>query len=391
MRSNFPKLFILLAFGSWLWVSCGSEEQAVAPPPVITVVESMSDDVSIYSEFVGEVYGEKDIPIRARVEGYLEGIFFEEGSEIEQGQLLYSIDPRPLEAKVNAQQSEVVAAETMMVKAKSDLDRIKPLAEMNAVSKSDLDAAQATYDASVASVEAAKANLRSAQIELGYTKIYSPINGIIGMTKARVGDFVGRDPNPVILNTVSATNHVKVRFSLTESDYLFIAREFEKRHKEDLIDATTKSERKPNIEIILSDGSIYKYKGTVDFIDRGVDASTGSIMVQADFPNPELLLRPGLYGKVRLVGRVIEDAVVIPLRCVMELQGLNSVFIVNDSNIVRSQQITAGPIVGDYLVVDEGLKAGEMIVIDALQNVRSGMVIQPELFEFESKSNQQLN
>jgi membrane fusion protein (multidrug efflux system) len=385
------KNFSFLIFLMFAIASCGEKEQAAAPPPQINVVESMSEDASIYTEFVGEVYGEKDIPIRARVEGYLEGIFFDEGSEVNEGQMLYSIDPRPLEAKVNAQQSELAAAKTMMVKAESDLNRIRPLAEMNAVSKSDLDAAQAQYDAYVSSVEAARANLRSAQIELGYCKIYSPINGIIGMTKARVGDFVGKDPNPVILNTVSQTNHVKVRFSLTESDYLFMSREYEEQAKENLENPKSRSEKEPNIEIILSDGSTYKHKGTIDFIDRGIDATTGSILVQADFPNPDLLLRPGLYAKVKLVARKVEGAIIIPVRCVMELQGLNSVFVVNDSNIVQTRQITSGPIIGDYLIVTDGLKVGEKIVIDALQNVREGMLINPELTKFESKSNQQLN
>lgn len=389
LQNSISIVFLLLV--SLIWASCGSEDQAVAPPQQITVVKALSDDVPIYREFVGEVYGEKDIPIRARVDGFLEGIYFDEGSEVTEGQLLYSIDPRPLEAQVNAQQSELAATRTMLVKAKSDLDRYKPLAELNAVSKSDLDAAQAEYDAYVSSVEAAKANLRSAQIQLGYTKIYSPINGIIGITIARVGDYVGKEPNPVILNTVSETDHVKVRFYLTESDYLFMSREYRERLEEQSRNREIKSEQKTPVEIILSDGSVYKYKGTFDFIDRGIDATTGSILVQADFPNPEFLLRPGLYAKVRFIARMVEDGIIVPQRCIMELQGLNSVFVVNDSNIVRAKQVTVGPSVDDYFIIEEGLNAGEKIVIDALQKVREGMVVEPQLIEFESKTNLQSN
>lgn len=381
------KNFGILALMAFVIAACGEKEQAVAPPQKITVVKVVQMDVPIHDEFVGEVYGEKDIPIRARVEGYLEGRYFEEGSEVTEGQLLYSIDPLPFEAKVNAQLSGVAEAETMMVKAKSDLDRYIPLAKLNAVSKSDLDAAQAQYDASVSAVEAAKANLRSAQIELGYAKIYSPINGIIGMTKARVGDFVGKEPNPVILNVVSETDHVKVRFFLTESDYLLLAREYGNEMAERRTDKDSKSS--VGVEIILSDGSTYKHQGRIDFIDRGIDATTGSILIQADFPNPDLLLRPGLYGKVRIATRIIEGAAVVPERCIMELQGMNSVYVVNDSNIVQSRQITAGPAVGDLRVVNEGLKPGEKIVIDGLQKVKDGLLIDPQLITFQSKTNLQ--
>ncbi|MCK5840499.1 MAG: efflux RND transporter periplasmic adaptor subunit, partial [Bacteroidales bacterium] len=225
-----------------LWVSltlisCKEKKTVEIPPPEIPVVVVLQKDVPIVKEFVGQVYGEKDIPIRARVEGFLEGIHFLEGLPVTKGQLLYNIDPEPFKAKVNAQLSRVAEAETMLVKAKSDLDRYKPLAELNAVSQSDLDAAQAQFDAEISSVAAAKANLLSAQIELGYTRIFSPINGVIGRTQARVGDFVGREPNPVILNTVSKTDNVYVLFYLTESEYLYLSREFSREVKEGIHNA----------------------------------------------------------------------------------------------------------------------------------------------------------
>ncbi|MBE9483426.1 MAG: efflux RND transporter periplasmic adaptor subunit, partial [Bacteroidetes bacterium] len=242
--------------------------------------------------------------------------------------------------------------------------------------------------ASVSAVEAAKANLNSAQIQLGYTKIYSPINGIIGITKARVGDFVGKDPNPVILNTVSATNNVKVRFYLTETAYLYLSREYVEKMSL-MVEGEPDPVREPNIELILSDESIYEEKGTVDFIDRSIDASTGSILIQANFPNPKLILRPGLYAKVKVVARNVKDAILIPQRCIMELQGQHSVYVVNDSNVVESRQLTTGPTTGDYWLIDKGLKANEKVVIDALQRVRPGMKIIPEVIEFESKTNLQ--
>ncbi|HSH19863.1 MAG TPA: efflux RND transporter periplasmic adaptor subunit, partial [Draconibacterium sp.] len=327
---------------------------------------------------------------RARVEGFLEGIHFEEGFKVNKGQLLYSIDQKPQEAKVNAQKSRVAEAETMLAKAKSDLDRYKPLAEKNAVSKSDLDAKQAQYDAALSSLEAAKSNLKSAEIEFGYTKIYSPLTGIIGKTYAKVGDFVGRDPNPVILNVVSETNHVKVTFFLTESDYLEIFREISKRKEIQNLKPDEKLERpeEGRLELILSDGSTYEHKGTVDFIDRGVDATTGSILIQGDFPNPDFILRPGLYAKVKVEFEVKKDALLIPQRCVTELQGQYSVYVINDQNIVESRQIVPGEKIGDYWLITEGLSANEKLVIDALQKVRTGMKITPSLIEFKSQNTQ---
>lgn len=378
-------LFLLVAL-----TGCSEKKQVQAPVQEITVVQVIQKDVPVYQEFVGEIYGEKDIPIRARVEGFLEGIHFEEGFKVTKGQLLYTIDQKPQEAKVNAQQSRVAEAQTMLAKAKSDLDRYKPLAEKNAVSKSDLDAKQAQYDAAVSSLEAAKSNLRSAEIELGYTKIFSPLTGIIGKTKAKVGDFVGRDPNPVILNVVSETNHVKVTFFLTESDYLEAFRELSKRKVDQNLKPEEKIERpeEGKLQLILSDGSIYEHKGKVDFIDRGVDATTGSILIQGDFPNPDFILRPGMYAKVKVEFEVKKDAILIPQRCVMELQGQYSVYVLNDKNLVESRQIVPGQKMGDYWLVNEGLSANDKIVIDALQKVRTGMEISPALIEFQSKNTQ---
>jgi membrane fusion protein (multidrug efflux system) len=367
--------------------SCKEKKQIKPPPPDIQVVQVIQKDVPIYNEFVGQVYGEKDIPIRARVEGLLEGIHFNEGLKVTKGQLLYSIDPLPFQAKVNVQKSNLAEAKTLLVKAKSDLDRYKPLAEKNAVSQSDLDAKQAQYDAAVSSVNAAKSNLRSAEIELGYCQIYSPIKGIIGKTLARVGDFVGREPNPVILNVVSETDNVRVTFFLTESDYLFIAREYK-----DDIEAEArgelKQEDKSKLELILSDGSTYKHTGTVDFIDRGVNASTGTILIQATFPNPDFLLRPGLYAKVKVKIKTVNNGLLIPQRCVIELQGQYSVFVVNKENTVVTRQVKVGKRIGDLWLITDGLKAEETVVIDGLQKVSSGLKVNPSLIEFKSVNEQ---
>ena len=373
-------LFFLVIAG------CTDKKQAATQAPEITVVEVIQKDVPLNREFVGEIHGNKDIPIRARVDGVLLGIHFEEGYLVNKGQLLYSIDPQQQESRVNAQKSRVAEAEIQLAKAKSDLERYKPLAEQNAVSKSDLDAKQAQYDAAVSSLDAAKANLKSTEIEYGYTKIYSPITGLIGKTQAKVGDYVGRDPNPVILNIVSEIDMVRVNFFLTETDYLQIFRRFLDRELADVsVNAKEQvNENERTIQLILSDGSVYDHKGSVDFIDRSVDPSTGTLLVECLFPNPEMILRPGLYTKVNVQMETKKDAILIPQRCVMELQGQYSVYVVNNDNVVETRQIMPGQKINDYILVDEGLKSGEKIVIDALQKVRADMMVSPAIIEFKS-------
>ena len=376
------QLSSLLLISLFVMSSCSNDKPQGPPPPQkIPVIKVVKMDVPIYSEYVGQIYGQKDIPIRARVEGFLESIEFQEGSQVKKGQLLYTIDPQSLEAATNAQKSQVTAAQTALSKARSDLERIKPLAEQNAVSKSDLDAAQAAYDAAVADLNAAKSNLKSSHIDLSYTQVKSPIDGIIGKTMARVGEFVGREPNPVILNTVSKTDTVLVKFSLTESQYLKISKRFIERRKEGEI----KRDYKPNVELKLADGSVYDHLGTIDFVDRNIDQNTGTILVQASFPNPDGLLRPGLYSKVKVQTDKILDAIIVPQRCIVELQGQFSVFLVTDSNVVKSQPIEVAYRAGDLAAISKGLKEGDRIVIDALQKVHTGMKIVPQDTVFVSK------
>jgi len=222
------KLFLFILTGTLLAFtlsSCKEKQQVEAPPPEIKVVKVIQKDTPIYKEFVGQMYGLKDIPIRARVEGFLEKIYFDEGMRVYKGQLLYSVDPEPFLADVAAEKSKLAEAKTLLVNAENELARYKPLAEINAVSQSDLDAAQASRDAAVAGVDAAKANLKLSEIRLGYAQIYSPIQGVIGKTEAREGEFVGKNPNPVILNTVSRIDTMRVQFFLTEAEYLTLIKE----------------------------------------------------------------------------------------------------------------------------------------------------------------------
>lgn len=349
----------------------------VTTPPEIEVVDVTVQDFPLVRTFIGQTYGVADIAIRARVEGFLESIHFEEGFPVKKGQLLYTIDPQPFLAREAEALSKVAEAKTLLVKAKSDLDRYKPLAEINAVSQSDLDFAVAQYGATEASLEAAEAALRAARIELGYTKIYAPIDGIIGRTQAKVGDFVGREPNPVVLNMVSNIETIQVRFFLTENEYLFLTRFYSPNQRQN-----TRPRKKGNLTLELADGSVHKYKGSVDFVDRSLDPTTGSILIQASFPNPDRTLRPGQFAKVLLEFETIEDAILVPQRCVSELQGQHSVYVVRDDQTVEFREVEATASKDGLWLITEGLNPGERVVFEGVQKVRSGMTITPKLVEF---------
>ncbi len=374
MKSN----YLIICFVCVFVFSCKKEEIKVIPPQPIKVYEVKPKSVPIFKEFVGQIYGERDIPIRARVEGFLEKIYFKEGSNVKKGQLLYAIDPDPFREKVAAEQSMVAQAKTMLAQKESDLQRVKPLAAIDAVSKRDLDMAQAERDAAISSLDAANANLNIANINMSYAKLYSPINGVIGRTLAREGEFVGKDPNPVILNTVSDIKTVRVQFFLSENEYLLMAREYMNN---------SKRTNKPSFELILSDGSLYKYQGEMDFVDRNIDEKTGSILLQATFPNPDGFIRPGQFARVKIKVKNIEAAILVPQKSVTELQGLYSVFIVNSENKIETKQVEVGEKIGDLWIIKKGVNAKDKVVFEGLQKIKSGMEVIPEVAEFKSQTN----
>ena len=365
-------------------VSCTQKEeteQAPPPPPQVSVYEIKAREVPIYQELVGQVYGFKDIGISARVEGYLEGIHFKEGFPVKKGMLLYTLESQQFEADVAAKMSGVAAAQTYTTEAKTYLDRIEPLAKEKAVSQSDLDSAKAQYEVGLSQIKAAKANLRAANIQLGYTKIYSPISGIIGKTKAKVGDFVGRQPSPIILNTVSRIDTVLVQFFITERQYLM----FMRRHMAQIEKGKFEEVEKANLELILSDGSIYKHKGKADFINREVDPQTGALLIQASFPNPDELLRPGQFAKVKGEIEVVKDGILIPQRCLMELQGTFSVYVLGAENKIKLKEVKVGPKIESFWLIREGLKSGEKVVYEGLQKVKDGTVVEAKVVEVPFK------
>lgn len=376
---RFQTAFAGIGLSSILLLSaCGGEEKQKQIPnlklPTYTVE---TQDVAIKQTFVASLTGVSDIPIRARVDGYLLAMTFEEGRMVKKGQQLYEIDPAEYLEKLTAAQSNLSQMKVNAAKAHSDLERIKPLAEINAMSQSDLDAAQAASDAADEAVKSAEAEVKMAEIFLGYTKLKSPIDGLIGKSEANIGEYVGKSPNPVILNTVSNIDSMQVEFFLTESDYLLMMKRYVKMKRQGYDAFSLDADEEDRIELILSDGSVFEHKGYVKFLNREIDPTTGTILLQAIFPNPDKVLRPGQFAKVR--GRManVEDAVVIPQRCVMDQQGNKFVYVVDSENKVNIRFITISyTIPGSYLV-SEGLKKGDVILVEGLIKVRPGATIDP--------------
>ena len=374
-------LFVVISLS--LMFSCKDESVKVLPPQKIKVYKVTTKTVPIYEEFVGQVFGEKDIPIRARVEGFLDEIHFKEGSNIEKGKLLYVIDPDPQKEAVVVKQSMVAQANTLLIQKESDLNRIKPLAALDAVSKRELDMAQAKWDAAISSLKAANADLNIAKINLSYTRILSPIDGIIGRTLAREGEFVGKNPNPVILNTVSDISNIRVQFFLSENEYLRIAEKYSKEQ----IDSTEGAEvKKIAVELYLSNGSLFDQKGLLDFIDRNIDTSTGTILVQATFPNPDKIIRPGQFARVKVKVMDIKDAILVPQKCLIELQGQYSVLIVNAEKKVEAVQVVIGEKIPGYTIIKSGIKSGDQVILEGLQKAKPGLVVIPVVTEYKNQS-----
>ncbi len=351
-------------------IGCAGPEEVPLPPPLaVRVVAVEKRDVPISQEFVGRTVGAIDADVRARVDGVVTGVFFEEGGEVTEGQLLYTIDPAPMLTKVAQAKGALAEAESAMVQANADLARIKPLAAIDAVSKRDLDNAVARHGVSKGAVDAAKAAVDATEIELSYTKVTSPTSGTIGISKAKVGEYVGRPPNATILNTVSKLDPIHVQFSLSEREYLFFSRLA-------LENGAKKGER--ILELVLADGTTHPYTGTVQKLDRSIDVKSGAVTVEASFANPNKLLRPGLFAKVRTVAVTRPRVLVIPRKAVREIQGRQQVFVVDPQAKVEQRGVEVGPAVGELQVIESGLAEGEIVATESIQKLRTGMTIDPQ-------------
>jgi membrane fusion protein (multidrug efflux system) len=347
---------------------CGPAEQKATVVPEVNVVPAGQYDIPILAEYVGQVFGQSDVAIRPRVEGWITGIHFKEGDEVKEGQLLYTIEDIQLQNKVANAQAQLTEAEVMYQKAKANLARVEPLVEANALSKKDLDEARADYEAQKENVNSARALKSNADVEKGYSRIVAPISGIIGISKVQVGDYVSRSLGDNTINTVSATQSVRVRFAITEKDFL----EFRRKRDEKGL-----SRDSLVIYLELSDGTMYPETGKVDFADRNVDPTTGTITVQALFDNNQKILRPGQYVKVRFKADEMKQAIVIPQQAINQLQSTYRIFVLNDSNQIVPRTVKVGPRNGQNWVITEGLQASEKVAVLGNAIVKPNMVVTP--------------
>jgi len=337
-----------------VFAGCGKEKAAVTLPPVkVNVVKAVVEDVPLYEDFVAQTHGLSDVEIRARVEGWVTSVNFKEGSAVKKGDLLYVVDDVQYKTRVDREASELARSKTELVRSQNELSRVKPLTELNALSKKDLDNATASFEAAQAQVSASEASLSNAKIEYGYTRVYAPFDGVIGISNVRVGDYVSRAGSTSVLATISSIGVVRVRFQISEREYLRIAR----MSKEEL------SAAKKNIQLILADGSPYPHKGEVNFANREIDPKTGTLTIEANFPNPDGLLRPGLFVKARILLNTYPQAILVPQRAVIQLQSLSQVFLVTDSSTLKASIVEVGPKVDDGYIVTKGLKAGDKVAV----------------------------
>jgi membrane fusion protein, multidrug efflux system len=349
-----------------MMVACQKKKPEALPPPVVEVVEVVQKDVPIYEEWIGTADGFVNATIRAQVQGYLTKQNYKEGEAVKKGQTLFEIDPRTFKAAVEQATGQLAVQQASWDTAKANLKRIRPLAEQNAVSQKDLDDAIGKEQASHASVLAAQAAVDKAELELGFTKIISPVDGIAGVAKAQLGNLVGPGVTEE-LTTVSTVDPIKVYVQLSEQEYMKGVE-------------AKKQPRKLALELILADGTVYSHKGEFSFADREVDVRTGTIKIATIFPNPGNLLRPGQFGKIRAATSIRKDALLIPQRAVTEIQGNYLVAVVGPDNKVAVRPVKVGQWSGTLWIIQEGLKPGEKVVAEGTQKVKDGLIVVPKPF-----------
>lgn len=325
-------------------------------------------DVPVVRSYVGSLDGFVNAEIRARVPGYLASQDYKEGTPVKEGQLLFTIDAREYDAAVSDARANLQRAQAAHTNAEAQLGRVRPLAEQQAVSKQDLDTAVANEQQTAAAITSAKAAVERAELNLSYARMKSPIAGVAGAALVRVGNLVGQG-QPTLLTTVSQTDPMRATFSITEEDYLRLAG----GHSEGK-DGGSKLAGAP-VALVLADGSEYTHPGKLLFVDRQMDPRTGTLRLDATFPNPDGLLRPGQTANVRFSSQSIQSAALVPERAVVELQGQFQAYVVAEDNTVHVRPLELGPKVEGMVVVSKGLKAGERVVTEGLQKVRDGQKV----------------
>ena len=380
---------VLLAFGMSLFcIGCGEKNAEAGKRPAVDVevVQVEQKDVPIYGEWIGTLDGLVDADVKAQVTGYLLKQAYVEGSLVKKGQLLFQIDPRPFEAALDQSKAQLVQAQAQLANAEAtqlqaelNVNKYTPLAQEQAASQQDLDnavqtnvGAKATVLNSKAAIQAAEAALKTAQINLDFTRLIAPVDGIVGQAQLQVGALVNTSSSAI--TTVSTVDPIKVFFTVSEQEYLAFNRQYPTEATR-----TAEAKRMP-LELILADGTTYPKKGKIYFADRAVNQNTGAIRIAGLFDNPGNILRPGQYARIRAATSVRQGALLVPQRAVSELQGTYQVAIVDDKNKVSIETVTVGERVGPMWVVEDGLEPGDRVVAEGVQKVRPGAQVNPKPF-----------
>jgi len=347
-----------------LGTACGPAKPVAAPPPLQVEVSAVTQqDVPLIHEWIGTVDGFVNADIRPQVEGYLLKQTYREGFPVKRGQLLFQIDPRPFQAAASQAKAAVARDQSVLDRARQDVDRYTPLAAEKAISQQELDNAVAARNQAQANLDASQAAFDKIRLSLDWTRVVSPIDGIAGMAKAQVGNLVN---GQISMTTVSTVDPVKVYFNANESEYLTWAKAW-----------NAPGGGKGSLELLLSDGTVYPHKGDPFMTDRNLDLKTGTIMLAGIFANPDHLLRPGQYGKVRATVGMAKAATLVPLRAVWELQGVSQVAVVGADNRVEVRPVTLGAHLGARVVVTQGIHPQERVVVEGVQKVTTGLLVRP--------------
>ncbi|MGE5817176.1 MAG: efflux RND transporter periplasmic adaptor subunit [Deltaproteobacteria bacterium] len=365
-------LIVMTLFG------CGKSAQPQARPPDVEVVRVVQKDVPVWKDWIGTLDGLVNAQIKPQVTGYLLRQTYKDGSFVKKDQLLFEIDPRTFQAAVDQAkgqlantEGQLAQAQANQIKAQNDVNRYTPLAKEQAIPQQDLDnaiqankAALAQVAAAKAQVEAAKAQVASAQLNLGFTRVVSLVDGIAGIAQAQIGDLVTQS---TLLTTVSTVDPIKIYFPVSEREYL----DYVKEHPDE-------DKRHLGLQMVLANGSVYPHEGRTTLVDRQVDVKTGTLRVQGVFPNPGNVLRPGEYAHIRTIIATRKGALVVPQKAVSELQGNYQVAVVGSDNKVQIRPVKVGERIGADWIIAEGLKPGERVVAEGVQKVRGGMAVNPK-------------
>ena len=363
------RTFSLISLSGLVLVAagCDSTKAAPSPPPVaVEVATVVQQDTPIYSEWVATLDGYINAQIQPHVTGYIIRQNYKEGAVVRQGDVLFEIDPRPFKAALDQAKAQLAQSEAQLGKARLDVERDTPLAQARAIAQSQLDTEVQAKLGAQAQVDAAKANVEQAQLNLEWTKVTSLVTGIAGIAQVQIGNLVG--PNS-ILTSVSQVDPIKAYFTVSEKEFTDFHRRFP-------TETTVEEQRKRiPLQLLLSDGAVYEQTGRISFADREVNPATGTIRIAGLFPNPTNLLRPGGYGRIRASVRSRDGALLVPQRAVTELQGSYQVAVVGDDNKVSIRPVMVGERVGRLWIVNEGVKPGERVIIEGLQKVRDGAAV----------------